>query len=106
MAVVSQPRSFQFWNNIAATPPDFNLDAGNYGLTLTFTSGGAATALQKLLPDGVTYASVMGAFVFGATGGYGVFSLPAGQYRLSLTAAVGLIGEIAKIDVGRAGGAR
>lgn len=100
MAIVNIPRSFQFWNNIAATPNDFNLDAGVYGLTLALTSGGAATALQKLLPDGVTYVSVMGTFAFGATGGYAVFQLPAGQYRLLLTAAVGLIGEIALIAKG------
>lgn len=100
MAITNIPRSFQFWNNIAATPPDFNLDAGWYGLTLALTSGGAATALQKLLPDGVTYVSVMGASVFAATGGYVMLILPAGQYRLSLTAAVGLIGEIALISRG------
>lgn len=103
MAIVNIPRSFQFWNNIAATPPDFNLDAGVYGLTLALTSGGAATVLQKLLPDGVTYVTVTPApntAAFAATGGYAVYQLPAGQYRLSLTAAVGLIGEIALIARG------
>jgi hypothetical protein len=95
------PKSYQFWNNIAATPADFMLDAGNYGMLLVLTSGGVATALRKLMPDGVTYASVMGASAFAATGGYLTFTLPAGQYQLTLTAAVGLIGTIEKIDVGR-----
>jgi hypothetical protein len=96
-------RSFQSWNNISVTPADFWLDAGWYGLSLALTSGGAATVLQKLAPDGVTYISVMGASVFTGTGGYVNFILPAGQYRLSLTAAVGLIGSI---DLISRGGAR
>ena len=98
--VASQTRSYQFWNNISATPADFDLDAGWYGLTLVLTSGGAATSLQKLMPDLTTYAPVLGSFTFAATGGYANLILPAGQYRLLLTAAVGLIGTIELISRG------
>lgn len=96
MAVANQPRSFQFWNSISATPADFNLDAGNYGLTLSIT--GTSATLQKLLPDGVTYVPVSAAIT---ASGYTFLQLPAGQYRLALVAVTALIGEIAKIDTGR-----
>jgi hypothetical protein len=89
------PRNWQFWNNISATPELFNLDAGAYGLTLTATFG--TVALQKALPTNpatfVTVATVTSA-------GYTEINLPAGQYQLTLTGVTGLIGEIAKIASG------
>ena len=42
MTVNNQPRSYQQWATIAATPPDFNLDAGTYGLALTAGVWGTA----------------------------------------------------------------
>ena len=48
--VNNQPRNFQQWQNIAATPLDFNLDAGVYMLLVTGTFG--TVTLQKFLPDG------------------------------------------------------
>ena len=97
MAITNIPRSFQFWNGIAATPADFNLDAGDYGLL--GASGATSMQLQKLLPDGITYASVSGAAIT-TLPSYTTYLLPAGQYRLVLTATA-FIGEIAKINVGR-----
>lgn len=98
MARNDQPRSFQFWNGIAATPNDFNLDAGNYGLTAAATVWGTAE-LQKLLPNGVTYVPVSGATLAGNS--YTVLALPAGQYRLVLAGITAFTGVIEKIDVGR-----
>ena len=97
MARNDQPRSFQFWNAINATPNDFNLDTGTYGLTLTAGVWGSAT-LQKLLPDGATYVPVMGAVMAGD--GMVVLTLPAGQYRLVLAGITALLGEIALIARG------
>lgn len=101
MAINNIPRSFQFWSNIAATPADFNLDAGNYSLIATWTVG--TVQLQKLMPDGTTYVPVTAALAApGAASGYTYLQLPAGQYRLVLAGgATGLTGEIAKIDRGR-----
>lgn len=96
MAINNIPRSFQYWAVIAATPPDFNLDAGAYGLTLHATAWGTA-ALQKLLPDGATYVTVLTAF---AADGYAEIHIPAGQYRLLLAGVTGLTGEIALIARG------
>jgi hypothetical protein len=98
MAIVNQPRSFQFFSAISSTPADFNLDAGNYGLLVVWTAG--SVTLNKLLPDGVTYAPVSA--VIGASG-YSVLSLPAGQYRLVIVTGPATV-EIVKIDVGRASG--
>jgi hypothetical protein len=97
VAIVNIPRSFQYWANISATPADFNLDAGWYGLTLHATWGGGNATLQKLLPDGTTYVAVATPV---AADGYAMLILPAGQYRLAITTATGLTGEIALIARG------
>jgi hypothetical protein len=100
------PRSFQSWPSpgITATPTDFYLDAGRYGLLATWTVGTAT--LQKLAPDGVTYLNVSAALAApGAASAYSVYELPAGRYRMLLAGGiVGFIGEIAQIAPGRSGG--
>lgn len=98
MAVQNIPRSFVSWkvgDAIVATPADFNLDAGIYGITLA--TGFTTLTLQKLLPDGVTYVAVTAALV---PGSYTVIQLPAGQYRALLAGGANLIGEIALIARG------
>lgn len=103
MALNNQPRSFQQWPAsyapapVSATPPDFNLDAGTYGLTLTAGVWGTAT-LQKLLPDSTTYVPVTGAILAGD--GYTALVLPAGQYRLVLAGVTALVGVIELIARG------
>lgn len=94
MAINNTPRSFQTWVAAAATPPDFNLDAGRYGLTLLWTAG--TITLRKLLPDGVTYAPVSAAI---AASGYTILDLPAGQYQLTIVTGP-VSGEIAMISRG------
>lgn len=105
MAINNIPRSYQVWANVAATPPDFNLDAGWYGLTLSAAVPGTGVTLQKLLPDGVTYVSVTAPIVPGiapaaAAGNFTNLILPAGQYRLAFGTTTGLTGEIALISRG------
>ena len=95
MAITNIPRNFQFWSNISATPNDFNLNAGQYGFTVHATAGFAGIALQKLQPDGATYTTVSAPF---AADGYQVLTLPAGQYRVQLTAVTGFTAEIALIS--------
>jgi hypothetical protein len=94
------PRSFQSWPSpgITATPTDFNLDAGVYGLSATWGVGTAQ--LQKLMPDGVTWVPITAALA--APGGtYAVLQLPAGRYRMVLAGGVtAFIGEIALIARG------
>lgn len=97
--VVTIPRSYQSWTALAASPgTDFELDAGNYGLTVA-AGGFTSYALQRLLPDGVTY--VPATPIMGAAG-YNEFKLPAGRYTLVLTGATAFAGVLEKIDTGRA----
>lgn len=98
MAINNQPRSYQVWSAITATPNDFNLDAGNYALTIALTAG--SVQLNKLLPDGVTYAPAAPLIV---ASGYMTLKLPAGQYRLVVVTGP-VTGVIEKIDTGRASG--
>lgn len=92
----SVPRSFQYWNAVVATPSDFNLDAGIYGITAVVTG---AVTLQKLLPDGATYAPVLAALATTVGGAYVTVQLPAGRYRILMAGAT-ITGEIALIARG------
>lgn len=98
MAITNQPRNYQVWYAITATPNDFNLDAGAYGLTLSVTGAGTAS-LQKLVDGsptngGAVYVPVMANLT---ANGYVELHIPAGQYRLALTGFTGVTGEIARI---------
>jgi hypothetical protein len=95
MVLVTQPKSYQYWAAIAATPADFTLDAGDYGFTLLWTAG--TVQLQKLMPDGVTAAPITAAL--GASG-YTFLQLPAGQYRLVVVTGP-VTATIEKINRGR-----
>jgi hypothetical protein len=92
MAINNAQRSFQFWNAVAATPLDFNLDAGVYGVTATVTG---TVTLQRLVPDGVGTNYIAVAVL---TTGYAVLQLPAGQYRILMAGATitGLLELIAR----------
>lgn len=94
---VSRIRSYQSWFPvIAATPDDFPLDAGWYGLTVQATVWGTAT-LQRLMPDG-GYIAVSAAI---AANGYTTYQLPAGQYRILLAGVTAFGGLIELITPGR-----
>jgi hypothetical protein len=45
------------WNDIASTPGAFDLQGGDYGITLAATGTGTVT-LERLGDDGVTYVPV------------------------------------------------
>jgi hypothetical protein len=102
MAITNIPRSYQVWAAIGATPNDFNLDAGAYGLTLHATAWGTAQ-LFKLVdtPPGAVPANIyvaVGAAI--AADGYQELHIPAGQYRLVLTGVTALSGDLALIAPG------
>lgn len=99
MAGTNQPRSYQLWNTISATPGSFNLDAGRYGLLLGAGVWGTAILEKKVLTTAASWLPVSASI---AANGYVVIDLPAGEYRLTLAGITGLYGEIAKISTGRA----
>lgn len=91
------PIDYQVWNAIGATPKDFRLNGGSFGLELAATAWGTATLQQY---DGTlgAYLPVSAAI---AANGYTVLQLPAGQYQLALAGVTALSGKIAKIDSAR-----
>jgi hypothetical protein len=96
--MTQQVRSFQYWNAINATPadPDFNLDAGVYGLTVRATAWGTAT-LQRVFQGGVIFVTVTPAL---AADGYVVLQLPAGKYRMTLAGITAFSGYLELIAPG------
>lgn len=104
MAINTIPRSFQAWPNnytpnpatapVSATPAEFNLDAGIYGLEITAGVFGTAT-LEKLLANGTTWVAMSAAI---GAASYTVLTLPAGRYRLTLAGITALVGQIELIS--------
>jgi len=92
-----QPIDYQVWNNIAATPRDFRLNAGSFGLEVKAGAWGTATLQQY---DGTTDSYFPVSAALGANG-YTVLQLPAGQYQITLAGVTGFSGKIAKIDSAR-----
>jgi hypothetical protein len=97
-ARTDRPIDYQVWANINATPLDFRLNAGRFGLELTAGVWGTAT-LQQYDGTNDAYFPVSAAI---AANGYTVLDLPSGQYQLTLAGVTGLKGKIQKIDAGRA----
>lgn len=95
MAITNIPRSFQLWSILAATPADFNLDAGAYGITVHATAWGTATLSRVLadgaLPPNINVIAVATPF---AADGYQEVHLPAGQYRMVLAGITAFSGAI------------
>lgn len=97
-ARADKPVSYQSWVGIAATPLDFKLDAGAYGLTGHATAWGTAT-LQRVISDGAGGQFAIPVLTAFSADGYASINLPAGWYRISLagiTAFTGLIELIAR----------
>lgn len=89
---VSRIRSYQSWDAISATPDDFDLDAGAYGLTVRADVWGTATLNRILKPGSTAYAIPVNAAL--AANGYVEIHLPAGRYRLTLAGVTTLSGAI------------
>lgn len=102
-ARADRPVSYQVWSAIGATPLDFRLDAGKYGLTITAAVFGTAT-LQRVLPDGAGGQFVVPVSAALAANGYTVLELPAGWYRIALAGVTTFSGLIEQIAPGRMGG--
>jgi hypothetical protein len=84
----------QYWNNIAATPPDFMLMAGVFGLTLHAGTWGTGAVLKRYNTLGDAYVA-MGAAI--TADGYAEYHCPSGQYQLTMTGMSGVTGSIEKI---------
>ena len=91
-----RPVSYQRWDGITATPNDFRLDEGVYGLTTHATAWGTA-ALQRVISDGAGGQIAIAALPALAGDGYAEIRLPAGWYRMVLAGITAFTGQIEKI---------
>lgn len=92
-ARADRPIDFQQWNAISATPLDFRLNEGKFGLTLRATVWGTAT-LQRVISDGAGGQLAVDVLPPIAGNGYVEIWLPAGWYRLTLAGVTALSGLI------------
>jgi hypothetical protein len=92
-ARADRPVSFQQWSAITATPLDFRLDAGTYGLTTQAAAWGTAT-LQRVMSDGAGGQTAVTVLPAIAGNGYVETVLPAGWYRMALAGITGFTGLI------------
>lgn len=99
---VQRIKDYQTWQNISATPTDFDLNSGVFALALHATAWGTGVQLKKLVQDGSspanTYVPVSPVIT---ADGYVELHLSAGQYQLAFGTTAGLTGEIAKIGAWR-----
>jgi len=86
----------------SAKPGPFTLKGGRYLFGVTATFGGGSVALQGLLPDGSTYATVpdiAGNAVSLTTAGWKTVDLAPGQYQIAITTATGVSASAASVPV-------
>lgn len=83
------------FSNISATPADFDLKGGRYGITIVGTFGTSITLKRKSI-DGSTYVTVITAFI---ANGFAISDLPSGTYQLTVSSVTGIYAEIVSIAV-------
>lgn len=86
------------FTNLSATPANFLLSGGAYGVTVhagTWSSG--SVTLARLATDGSTFVSVQ-AFT---ADGYANINLPNGTYQLTITSATGVYADVTSVVVNK-----
>jgi len=91
------PIDYQRWSAITATPADFRLNEGRFGLTTSATVWGTAT-LQRIISDGSGGQIAVTILPAIAGNGYTEMHLPAGWYRTVLAGVTAFTGLIELID--------
>lgn len=86
------------FSNISADTAAFNLEAGNYGVTVHANFGGGGTVtLQRLAADATTYVTCLTAF---SADGYATVLLPSGTYKFDVATATAVYVDITAIAEG------
>ena len=88
------PHEAVAWNNISATPANFQLDGGSYEVDVVATFGGGSVTLKKQADDSVTFAPVLPPFT---ANGIQLVDLSPGTYQLTIATATGVYARIARI---------
>jgi hypothetical protein len=90
-------KNFASFSNISADTDAFQLEAGNYAVTVIATFGGGSVTLQRLAADATTYVTCLTAFT---AAGYATVLLPSGTYKFDVATATGVYVDIASIAEG------
>jgi hypothetical protein len=85
------------FSGISADTAAFNLEAGNYGVTVIGTFGGGSVTLQRLAADASTYVTCLTAFT---AAGYATVLIPSGTYKFDVVTATGVYVDITAIAEG------
>lgn len=88
------PQGAVAWNNISATPVNFQLGGGSYEVDVVATFGGGSVTLKKQAEDGVTFAPVLTPFT---ANGIQLVDLAPGTYQLTIVTATGVYARIIRI---------
>lgn len=92
-----QPEAIAF---TTAAPGPLALHGGRYLFGVTATFGGGSVALQSLLPDGTTYATVpdiAGNAVSLTAAGWKTVDLAPGQYKIAITTATSVAARASSV---------
>jgi hypothetical protein len=88
------PHEAVAWNNISATPANFQLGGGSYEVDVVATFGGGSVTLNREAHDRVTFEQVLTPFT---ANGIQFADLPAGTYQLAIVVATRVYAKIARI---------
>ena len=86
----------------SALPGPFTLKGGRYLFSVTATFGGGSVALQGLLPDGTTFATVpdvAGNAVSLTAAGWKTVDLTPGQYKITIVTATSVLANATSVPV-------
>ena len=89
-----RPHEAISWNNISATPANFQLDGGSYEVDVVGTFGGGSVTLDQQAKDGMTFIQVLTPFT---ANGIQLVDLPPGTYQLTITKAIAVYARISRI---------
>lgn len=84
----------------SAAPGPVSLQGGRYLFSCVATFGGGSVALQGLLPDGTTYATVpdvAGNAVSVTVAGWKTVDLAPGQYKITIVTATSVLATVASL---------
>ena len=82
------------WNNLSATPANFQLGDGSYEVDVIATFDDGSVTLNKRAQDGVTFEQVLTPFT---ANGIQFVDLSAGTYQLAIDTATRVYAKIARI---------
>jgi hypothetical protein len=88
------PNEAVAWNNISATPANFQLRGGDYEVDVVATFRGGSVTLTRQAQDGATFVPVLTPFT---ANGIQFVDLSAGTYQLTIANATRVYARISRV---------